>query len=55
MAKWTQEEHNRFFDLIADGVSISEAARRIGRTKNSGIGRWHRVVESMGPQAKLTT
>jgi hypothetical protein len=49
---WTDDEDARFFDLIADGLSISAAARAVGRSRNSGVSRFARAVREMGAQAR---
>lgn len=50
--EWTDEETNMLCDLVADGVSISAAARRIGRSKNAAVGKFGRIRQSFGWQAQ---
>lgn len=41
---WTDDETDRLAEYIADGWSFGGAARKLGRTKNSCIGRWHNCI-----------
>lgn len=49
---WSDDETERLADMIADGFTFGGAARRLGRTRNSCIGRWHNhVIPKVGAQA----
>lgn len=49
---WTREEDMSFCDHIADGASISSAARAVGKSKWAGISRFNKIKRALGPQAK---
>lgn len=45
--RWTPSEVVAFVRLISvDQCSVSEAARRMGRTRNAGLGKWHRLQKA---------
>lgn len=50
---WTDDETDRLCDMIADGWTFGAAARKLGRSRNSCIGRWHNyVIPKVGAQAR---
>lgn len=49
---WTAEETAQFMEHIADGRTIRQAGRLIGRSGNSAIGKWRREIERMGWQCR---
>lgn len=48
---WSPEATARFADLIADGVSIRQAAVMCGRPQNSGITKFRQMKAQLGWQA----
>lgn len=49
---WPEQLSARFFDLIADGVSIGMASRRVGKSRGAGQGHFARKRQAMGWQAR---
>ncbi len=50
--RWSDDETNRLADMIADGWTFGGAARKLGRTRNSCIGRFHTAIRKpLGWQA----
>lgn len=49
--EWPQVDIDALCDAMADNCSYQEAAVRIGRTKDAVVGRWRKIVRSMGAQA----
>ena len=49
---WTNEEDAIFFEAIADGEKIEDAAKLVGKSKGSGVGRFARVRAKYGWQAQ---
>lgn len=49
--RWTSAEDDILADLIADGLSFSEAGRRMGRSKCSCLSRFRKIARDMGAQA----
>lgn len=50
-AAWSKADDDALCDAMADNCSYHEAAVRIGRTKDAVVGRWRKIVRSMGCQA----
>jgi hypothetical protein len=48
---WSPEEDAALCDVIADGGSFASAAVATGKTKNSVVSRWRKIVRAMGAQA----
>lgn len=48
---WTPKQDALFCDALADGASISQAARAAGKTKGSGISRLRKICRQLGAQA----
>ena len=44
---WTDDETDRLADMIADGWTFGGAARKLQRTRNSCIGRWHNHIRKL--------
>lgn len=49
--EWPQSDVDALCDAMADGASYYEAAALLGRSKDAVVGRWRKVVRSMGAQA----
>ena len=41
--RWSDQREMQFLALIAGGVGVIEAGRRVGVRKNQAIGKWHRL------------
>jgi len=48
---WSKSENEILADMIADGKSYGEIAVALGRTRNSVICRWRKILRSMGAQS----
>jgi hypothetical protein len=49
---WSDWETDQLAEMIADGWTFGGAARKLNRTRNSCIGRWHNhVIPAVGGQA----
>jgi hypothetical protein len=48
---WSEDETNRFCDLIADGMTPRKAGIAIGKSGSAGIGKFDRMRKAMGAQA----
>lgn len=48
---WTDDQTERFFDLIADGVSIGKAGQAVGKSRGAAAGKFDRERRKMGAQA----
>lgn len=52
-SRWTDEESDQLAEMIANGKTFGQAAMKIGRTRNSCIGHFHRVIaKNIGWQAR---
>ena len=52
-SRWTEEESGQLADMIANGKTFGQAAMKIGRTRNSCIGHFNRVIrKNLGWQAR---
>lgn len=49
--EWPQADIDALCDAMADGASYAQAAEHLGRTKDAVVGRWRKIVRSMGYQA----
>lgn len=51
--RWSPEDDERLTELISlDEHSFSEIGRLMNRSKGSAIGRWRRITEKFGDQAR---
>ena len=51
--RWSDWETDRLAEMIADGWTFGGAARKLGRTRNSCIGRFHTAIRKpLGWQAQ---
>jgi len=48
--RWTEDMETRFFDAIADGMSIGAAGRLVGVSKGAASGKFTRAREAMRAQ-----
>lgn len=48
---WTDEQLAILFDMIGDGYSFGQVAKRLGRPRGTVIGKFHRMLDQMGVQA----
>lgn len=49
---WSDWETDQMADYIADGWTFGGVAKKLGRSRNSCIGRWHNhVIPKVGAQA----
>lgn len=52
-SRWSEEESNQLAEMVANGKTFGQAARKIGRTRNSCIGHFHRVIaKNLGWQSQ---
>lgn len=49
---WTPEDDATFFEAVANGASIAEAGRLVGKTRGAAAGRFKRISETYGWQAQ---
>ena len=49
---WTDDQQDRFFDLVAEGTAIRAAARMVGKSESAGIGLFDRFRRSLGAQGQ---
>lgn len=49
---WTPAHDARLMDLISQGCTLEQCAKRIGTSRNSAIGRFHKLRLAMGWQAQ---
>lgn len=49
---WSVDDDAQFYELIANGMSPGDAAKRLGRTRNSNVGRFYRFRKSLGWQGR---
>lgn len=50
---WTYQDDKELMEAIANGLSIEQAGRQIGRSKGAAIGRFNRLKQDMGWQAVM--
>ena len=50
--EWSQDAEARFFDLIAEGSRISDAAAAVGKSRGAGAGKFDRVRRQYGWQGQ---
>lgn len=48
---WTCQDDADLMEGIANGLSIEQAGKQIGRSKGASIGRFNRLKQSLGWQA----
>ena len=53
--KWEEEDDRRLAEMVASGAPFSIAAYQLGRTRNSCIGRAHRLGLTGGVNARPRT
>lgn len=49
---WTEDKDALLMDLMADGCSFIRIGRIMGISHNAVAGRFRRLRQAMGPQAK---
>lgn len=49
---WTSDRDDQLMEGIASGLSIENSGKRLGLTKGSAIGRFNRLKQQMGWQAR---
>lgn len=49
---WPAEIEAAFCDAIADGMSIADAGRLVGKSRGAAAGRWRRICALYPEQAK---
>lgn len=49
---WTQDRDDQLMEGIASGLSIENSGKRLGLTKGAAIGRFNRLKQQMGWQAR---
>lgn len=42
--RWTAGEERQLMTLVKSGVSISEAGRRLGKSRSAALGKWGRLA-----------
>lgn len=51
--RWSDWETDKLAEMIADGWTFGGAARKLNRTRNSCIGRFHTAIKKpLGAQAR---
>lgn len=53
--KWEEEDDRRLAEMVASGAPFSIAAHQLGRTRNSCIGRAHRLGLTGGANSRPRT
>lgn len=48
---WTYQDDLDLMEGIANGMSIEQSGKQIGRSKGASIGRFNRLKQDMGWQA----
>lgn len=48
---WSDFEEGILCELLAEGLSLAECAKALGRTYGSVVGKFHRIRAAMGAQA----
>lgn len=46
--EWPESDVNTMADIIADGKTFAVVAETLGRSRSACIGRWRKVVRSLG-------
>lgn len=49
---WTEAETDYLAQVVSEGHSLSDAARGLGRSRDSIKTRWNHICRKLGPQAR---